>query len=135
MGEIMKKTIILIIALISICFFLVSYLIINNNKYEKKLEQEIKQHYTLENDIKYLNKSNLYYIILTTKNLIVLDEYYQEVFKEDANKINFMDTSFEITYRLNQVMFEIKKISKNKITYEYYDIYTNELIDNIIVGG
>ena len=135
MGEIMKKTIILIIALISICFFLVSYLIINNNKYEKKLEQEIKQHYTLENDIKYLNKSNLYYIILTTKNLIVLDEYYQEVFKEDANKINFIDTSFEITYRLNQVMFEIKKVSKNKITYEYYDIYTNELIDNITVGG
>ena len=52
--------------------------------------------------------------------------------KEDKIKIN---KDYEIVYRLNQVMYQKKKINKNKIIYEYYDINTNELIDTVEIGG
>jgi len=82
-----------------------------------------------------LNKSNLYYIILTTKNLIVLDKNYKEILKEDIKKIKKIDKDNELVYRLNNVMYETKEINKDKIIYNYYDIYTNELIDTVEIGG
>jgi len=134
-GEKMKKIIIIFIVIVLVVFFSIFFLVSNNNKYSSNIEKEIKNNYDLKDDIIYLNKSNLYYIILTNKNLIVLDNEYQEVFKEEKEKINELEEDYEIVYRLNQVMYEIKKVSDNEIIYKYYDIYTNDLIDAVKVGG
>lgn len=131
----MKKLIILIIILI-FTFFLSRFYVVNkNNKYYKALEEEIKENYKIKKDIKYLNKSNLYYIILTTDNLIVLDNDYNEIINEKVSKLFKYSKKYEIVYRKNKIMYEEKKISKNKIVYKYYDIYTGEQIDRVDIGG
>ena len=131
----MKKIITAFIIIVLVVFFLIFFLVSNNNKYTNKIEKEIKDNYEIKDEINYLNKSNLYYIIVTNKNLIVLDNKYQEVFVEEVSKIKKIDKEYEIVYRLNKVMYEVKKITSNKIKYEYYDIYTNELIDTVEIGG
>jgi len=131
----MKKIIIVFITLVLLAFFFILFPVARNNKYTANLEKEIKENYQIKDKINYLNKSNLYYIILTTKNLIVLDESYKEILKEDINKIKKIDKDNELVYRLNNVMYETKEINKDKIIYNYYDIYTNELIDTVEIGG
>jgi len=131
----MKKIIITFISVVIILFISRIYMVVNNNNYTKDLEHEILNNYKLEQEIKYLNKTNLYYIILTNKNLIVLDDKFNEIKKEDVNKIKQKNKDYEIVYRLNKVMYEKKIIKKQKVVYEYYDIYTNELIDTLEVGG
>lgn len=131
----MKKIIIVFISLVLLIFFFILFPVARNNKYTNNLEKEIKDNYEIKEEINYLNKSNLYYIILTTKNLIVLNKDYKEILKEDTNKIKILDKDYEIVYRLNNIMYETKEISKDKITYNYYDVYTNELIDTLVVGG
>ena len=133
MGENMKKIIMIFIVIVLVVFFSIFFLVFSNNKYTNEIEEEIKENYDVKDEIKYLNKNDLYYIILTNKNLIVLDSEYKEVFIEEVSKIK--ELNMEIVYRLNKVMYEEKKISKDKIIYNYYDIYTNELIDTLEIGG
>ena len=85
-----------IISIILLVFFSVLFLVLRNNKYINSLEKEIKDNYQVKEEIKYLNKFDLYYIIVTTDNLIVLDNDYQEVFKDDVSKINKLDKDYEV---------------------------------------
>ena len=130
-----NKLVIVLIVLILIILFYIIFPVLKNNKYENNIQKEIQENYEINDKINYLNKFDLYYIIVTTNNLIVLDNKYQELLKEDIKNIKQIDTKYEIVYRLNKVMYETKEISKDKITYNYYDVYTNELIDTIEVGG
>ncbi len=131
----MKKIIILFIILIVIFLSSRIYVSNKNNKYKSNLEKEITENYKLDEKIKYLNKTDLYYIILTTDKLIVLDNHYNELFTEDSPKLYKLDKDSELVYRLNQPMYEIKKVSKDKIVYKYYNIYTGELLDTVTIGG
>ena len=134
-GDIMKKIIVLVISLVLLFFLSRCYIVNKNNKYLNSIKEEIKDNYKIKKDIKYLNKTNLYYIILTTDNLIVLDNDYNEIFIEKVSKLSNYKKNYEIVYRKNKVMYESKKISKDKIVYKYYDIYTGELLDTINIGG
>ena len=131
----MKKIIVLVISLVLLFFLSRCYIVNKNNKYLNSIKEEIKDNYKIKKDIKYLNKTNLYYIILTTDNLIVLDNDYNEIFIEKVSKLSNYKKNYEIVYRKNKVMYESKKISKDKIVYKYYDIYTGELLDTINIGG
>lgn len=134
-GDIMKKIIILVISLVLLFFLSRCYVVNKNNKYLNSIKEEIKDNYKIKKDIKYLNKTNLYYIILTTDNLIVLDNNYNEIFIEKVSKLSNYKKNYEIVYRKNKVMYEAKKVSKDKVVYKYYDIYTGELLDTINIGG
>lgn len=131
----MKKIIVLVISLVLLFFLSRCYIVNKNNKYLNSIKEEIKDNYKIKKDIKYLNKTNLYYIILTTDNLIVLDNDYNEIFIEKVSKLSNYKKNYEIVYRKNKVMYESKKVSKDKIVYKYYDIYTGELLDTINIGG
>jgi len=131
----MKKIIIIFVTIILVILFSIFFLVSSNDKYSSNIEKEIRKNYEIKEEINYLNKYDLYYIIVTNKNLIVLDNKYQEIFKEDVSKIEELDQNKGIVYRLNEVMYEVKDVDENKITYHYYDIYTNELIDTVEIGG
>ena len=131
-GERMKKIMIICITILLVIFFSILLLVLKNDNYTKNIEKEIMKNYSLKEEIKYLNKFNLYYIIVTTENLIVLDNNYQEVFKDKKVKI---EKDKELVYRLNKVMYEKTEIIKDKVVYKYYDVYTNDLIDSVEIGG
>ena len=129
----MKKFIIVFIFIVALFFVSIYYVVFCNNKYENNMIEDIKNNYSLEEDIKYLNKSNFYYIIKTNTLLILLDDSYSLVQEVELDKLYEFDVSYDIVYRLNNLMYEIKEISNSKVIYEYYDIYNGNLIEEISV--
>ena len=135
MGERMKKIIIIFITIILVVLFAIFFLTSSNDRYLNNMKKEINKNYEIKDEIKYLNKSNLYYIIVTNQKLIVLDNEYQEIFMEEVSKIKKINKDYEIVYRLNSVMYEVKDVYDDKIIYYYYDIYNGELLDTVEIGG
>lgn len=131
----MKKIIIVFILIVLVSFTCVFYTVSKNNKYTSSIEKKVKEKNSLQEDIKYLNKSNFYYIIETNTLLILLDDNYNEVQKINTSELYSLDKPYEIVYRLNKIMYEKKEVLSTKIIYTYYDIYTGEVIETVNVGG
>lgn len=131
----MKKIIIVFILIVLVSFTCVFYTVSKNNKYTSSIEKKVKEKYSLQEDIKYLNKSNFYYIIETNTLLILLDDNYNEVQKINTSELYSLDKPYEIVYRLNKIMYEKREVLSTKIIYTYYDIYTGEVIETVNVGG
>ena len=131
----MKKIIIVFILVVLVSFTCVFYTVSKNNKYTSSIEEKVKEKYSLQEYIKYLNKSNFYYIIETNTLLILLDDNYNEVQKINTSELYSLDKPYEIVYRLNKIMYEKKEVLFTKIIYTYYDIYTGEVIETVNVGG
>ena len=43
--------------------------------------------------------------------------------------------NYDIVYRDNTLVYFNDKLDDKKLIYEYYDIYTYEVIDRVFVGG
>lgn len=130
----MKKKIIIIgiILIIIIPLSVLLYPIITNNNYKKELLNIIEKNTDYKN-ITYLNKDNNYYIIKTTDKVIVLDLNYEEKLSTDINEM--ADSNLELVYRRKNIYYKEKLKEEGKIIYNFYDIYTNELIYSNTLGG
>ena len=127
-----KIKIILIIILVLIIFlFLVALPTILNSNYYKNTISLLET--KTDNKITYLNEYNNYYIIKTKENIIVYDKKYQEIYRESLDKISNMN--YDIIYKKDTLMYEKTTLSKHKVTYTYYDIYTKEKIDSLEIEG
>ncbi len=130
----MKKKYIIILLTILLISVLIIYIYPTerNNKYKQKLIKDIYQNTTIK-DIKYLNKDNNYYIIIAEDKVVVLDLNYEEVYSIDKNKIK--DSTKDITYRRGNIYYEEKIKEKEKLTYNFYNVETEELEYQISLGG
>lgn len=130
----MKKKYIIILLTILLISVLVIYIypIKKNNIYKQKLIKDIYQNTTIK-DIKYLNKDNNYYIIIAEDKVVVLDLNYEEVYGIDKSKIK--DNKKPLTYRRGNIYYEEKIKEKEKLTYNFYNVETEELEYQISLGG
>lgn len=130
----MKKKYIIILLTILLISVLVIYIYPTerNNKYKQKLIKDIYQNTTIK-DIKYLNKDNNYYIIIAEDKVVVLDLNYEEVYSIDKSKIK--DNKKPLTYRRGNIYYEEKIKEKEKLTYNFYNVETEELEYQISLGG
>lgn len=130
----MKKKYIIILLILLFISVLVIYIypIKKNNIYKQKLIKDIYQNTTIK-DIKYLNKDNNYYIIIAEDKVVVLDLNYEEVYEIDKNKIK--DNKKPLTYRRGNIYYEEKIKEKEKLTYNFYNVETEELEYQISLGG
>lgn len=130
----MKKKYLIILLLLLLITILTIYIYPTekNNKYKQKLIKDIYQNTTIKN-IEYLNKDNNYYILIAEDKVVVLDLNYEEVYKIDKNKIK--DSTKDITYRRGNIYYEEKIKEKDKLTYNFYNIETEELEYQISLGG
>lgn len=130
----MKKKYIIILLTILLISVLVIYIypIKKNNIYKQKLIKDIYQNTTIK-DIKYLNKDNNYYIIIAEDKVVVLDLNYEEVYSIDKSKIK--DNKKPLTYRRGNIYYEEKIKEKEKLTYNFYNVETEELEYQISLGG
>jgi len=135
MKKIVKRIIITCISLIVFGFILIVYIVNKNDNYMKNILNDIKENYDIEDKIDYYSMSNGNYVILTSNNLIILDEEFEEVFKEDLNNIVTKDKKYDIVYKNDIPMYEMKEQNNRKIKYIYYDLYTGELIEEIEIEG
>lgn len=118
------KIIIIVIILILVGVFSLSYTITKNNNYKEEIMKNINTHYQTDEAITYANFYNNYYILTTKNNVVVLNNEYQEVEKQDLNKLAKNTNNYEIIYKTNKIMYENTITKKNKVTYEYYDAKT-----------
>lgn len=124
------KIIIIVIALIFIGVFSLSYTINNNNSYKESIITNIKNNYNVNGDITYANYYGNYYIFTTNSNVIVLTKEYKEVLNEDINKLATNTNNYELIYRTNKLMYEDTTVKDNKVTYDYYDANTYKKISS-----
>ena len=124
------KIIIIVISLIFIGVFSLSYIINNNNSYKESIITNIKNNYNVNSDITYANYYGNYYIFTTNSNVIVLTKEYKEVLKEDINKLAKNTNNYELIYRTNKLMYEDTTVKDNKVTYDYYDANTYKKISS-----
>lgn len=103
-----------------------------NNNYEKNMLGDIYNNTNIK-DITYLNKDNNYYVLKTKEKVLVLDLNYEEVLSIDINDIE--DSSLELVYRRNNLYYEEKVKDGSKITYNFYNVKTNELEYSTPLGG
>ena len=121
------KIIGIIIILLLIVIFSISYITDNNTQTLEKLTQKIQKHYKTTK-INYSNTFNNYYIIKTNNQVIILTKDYKEVAKEDISKLKEESNNYDLIYKTNKIMYEKKTLKKNKIIYDYYDAITGEKI-------
>lgn len=127
-----KYIILLIILIIIIPLSIMLYPVIQNNNYKKELYDIIYQN-TDYKDITYLNKDNNNYIIKTKDKVIVLDLNYEEKMLLDIEKLK--ENNLELVYRRNNLYYEEITKENEKLIYNFYDVYTNELSYTTMLGG
>lgn len=127
-----KYLICILILIIIIPLFLIIYPITKNNKYQKDLIKDIYNNTNIK-EIKYLNKDNNYYIIKTKDKVIVLDLNYEEVYTIDLSLLQ--SSNLELVYRRNNLYYEKKIREDKKITYQFYDVETNDFVYETSLGG
>ena len=127
-----KYLICILILIIIIPLFLIIYPINKNNKYKKDLIKGIYNNTNIK-EIKYLNKDNNYYIIKTKDKVIVLDLNYEEVYNIDLSLLQ--SSNLELVYRRNNLYYEKKIREDKKITYQFYDVETNDFVYETSLGG
>ena len=127
----MKKIILFILA-IFLCLFIAILFIVNNNKmYNNNLIKEINKHYS--KDALYANKYGNNYVIKTKDEVIVLNEEYKEVTKEELKNVKKLD--YDLVYKKNAILYQKKEVKDKNITYTYYDIKTGEEVDKLEIEG
>lgn len=129
----MKKVIITFISLLVMIFIFVMFTVNKNDKYNDDMVSYIKKNITSLESINYINKYDNYYIVKDKDNVMVIDNDMNIVLSEKLS--NIYSSYDDIVYRLNRLMYVEKIVKDNKVTYNYYDIYSYEEIDSIVVEG
>lgn len=125
-----KVVIIILIMIVFLIFGIILYPVIENNKYQDILLDNIYNNTSIK-DITYLNKDNNYYIIKSNNKVIVLDLNYEEVYSTS----NITESNLDLTYVRNNLYYKERIREDEKLIYKYYDIETGEEVFSSLIGG
>lgn len=129
----MKKLIKIFLSIFIIILLLIIYVDCRDYKSNRILEKKI----IAETDVKKIVYLNIYgdnYIVMDDDNLYVFDKKYIELLKIDRILIHKNDKKYDIIFD-KQPMYMQDYYKDNRLHYVYYDLYTYEKIDEIVVGG
>ena len=130
----MKKLVFLFMGIILGLFISLLIMISINNKYMEKLEKDIYKKTDVK-DIKYINEYDDYYIVMDSENIYLFDNKYDEITRIKVNLVYQNKNNYDIVYRNKTIMYMDNYKNKDGIVFKYYDIYTCEEIDSVIIGG
>ena len=125
----MKK----LIKILIIVLFLILYIDYNDYNDNNRLKNRIIKHTDIENVV-YLNTYGDYYIVMDDDNLYVFDKKCVEILKIDKILIHKNSKNYDIIYD-EKPMYMNDYYKDNKLYYEYYDLYSYEKINEVVVGG
>lgn len=130
----MKKLVIVFICIMVIIFLSISYMVYVDRKDINNLNNIIVKKTNIKK-YNYVNKYDNYYIVLTDDYLYLYDNSFLELLKVDTALIYENKKKYDIIYDGKQLMYFHEYMYKNNNIYEYYNLYTYELIDKIVLGG
>ena len=128
----MKKLVAIFVSVMIIIFLLISYMVHMDNKGTSNLEKIVIKKIGIK-EFNYINKYDNYYIVLTDNYLYLYDNKFLELLKIDTALIHKNDKKYDIIYSNKQLMYFHDYVKNNKNTYEYYDLYTYEPIDKVVL--
>ena len=105
-----------------------------DNGYFNKLEDKIRDNVKIK-DIVYVNEYDNNYIVMDKDYLYLFDSEYEEIYKIEVDNIHKNRFDYDIVYRDSTIMYMDSSKNKDGVKFRYYDIYTYELIDEVLVGG
>ncbi|MDD5827310.1 MAG: hypothetical protein SO108_01870 [Bacilli bacterium] len=127
MKKVLRSILIIVIILI-IGILYISYITNHNQDELNNITQNIKDNYSVKDEITYSNRYGNYYIFTTESDVYVLNNEYQKVYQKEISSLATNEENLPIIYKTNKLMYEKTIRKKDKITYEYYDALTNQLI-------
>jgi len=130
----MKKGVTIFILLILFLFcskWIIVY--IDKNNINDIENNKIKN--TIIKNIEYINKYDNYYIVMDSDYLYLINSKYEIVLEIDNDKIYKNKNDYELVYRNNTIMYMENYKNKKGLFFKYYDIYSYELIDEVLIGG
>ena len=105
-----------------------------DNKYINKLEKIIYENTDIK-DIIYINIYDNYYVVMDNDNIYLFNNEYDEITRIKVDLVYKNKNNYDIVYRNKTIMYMDNYKNKEGIIFKYYDIYTYEEIDTIVVGG
>ena len=130
----MKKLIIIFISIILFLFIGIWIVVGVDRNSIKDIENDIIKNTDIKK-IEYVNMYDGYYIVIDLNNLYLFNNKYEEIFEVERDKIYKNKNNYDIVYRNETIMYMDNYKKKDGLIFKYYDIYTYELIDEIVVGG
>ena len=127
MKKVLRSILIIVIILIMGILY-ISYITNHNQDELNNITQNIKDNYSIKDEITYSNRYGNYYIFTTESDVYVLNNEYQKVYQKEISSLATNEENLPIIYKTNKLMYEKTIRKKDKITYEYYYALTNQLI-------
>ena len=119
-------------SIIVLSIILISIVINNDKRYINKLKSNIINNTEIKS-IKYINKYDNYYIVMDNKKLYLITGDYNTLLEVDRILIHENNKNYDIIYKDERLMYFSDLSKKNKLKYRYYDLYTYELIDEVVI--
>jgi len=98
----------------------------------KDIDKEIVKNTKIDN-INYVNKYDNYYIIKDNKYVYIYDLEYTKIINVDVDRLCNKD--YDLVYKDDKLLYMEDNNDKKGLVFKYYDAYTCELIDYLMVGG
>ena len=130
----MKKLLIIFIGIIIVLFIGMCIMIGINNGYINRLEEDIYKNTDISN-IEYVNDYNGYYIVKNNEYIYLFNTDYEEITRIKSNLVYDNKNNYDIVYRDKTIMYMDNYKNEEGIIFKYYDIYTYEEVDKVIIGG
>lgn len=128
----MKKVLILLLFILICIFVIISLVVKNDNNYIDNLEYKIIENTGIK-DIEYVNYYDGYFLVRDNNNLYLLDSEYSEIVNISLKMMFSQYDKYDIVYRDKTLMFMESYKNKEGLVFKYYDIYTGDEIDTIIL--
>ena len=129
------KKVLLSLGLIIIVLFTCIFLLVKSNTQALKQLKDILKKETGINNIDYVNVYDNYYIVKNEYNLYVFDNKYKELINIDNILIHKNNNNYDIIYKDGKLLYLNDYLKNDKLYYEYYDLYSYELVNKIVIGG
>lgn len=130
MKKVLRSILIIVIILI-IGILYISYITNHNQDELNNITQNIKDNYSVKDEITYSNRYGNYYIFTTESDVYVLNNEYQKVYQKEISSLATNEENLPIIYKTNKLMYEKTIRKKDTITYQYYDALTNNPIKKV----
>ena len=129
----MKKLIGIFIFIILFIFISMCIMVYIDRDDINDLKENILKNTNVE-EVNYVNKYDDNYIVKDDEYVYLFNSNYEEIYKIKLDLLYDNLNNYDLIYRNNTIMYMDNYQIDDGIVFKYYDIYTYELIDEIVVG-
>ena len=129
----MKKIVLILLGIFVSIYIIISLMVRNDKRYTLELYNEVYEKSKLE-DIEYVNYYDNHYIVIDNDYLYLFNDEFNLIVNIDKSLLYDKYDNYDIIYRDMTLMLMDNYKNEEGIVFKYYDIYTGECIDYVIIS-